>query len=304
LLEYGYDAHVNVEESTEHENPGHRRWWQHKDGFPNIRGWTALGVLLTAIIAVAGLTVSLVTAIRSDWSADAKNETDIGAVNNYYESATGAPGQSDPQSASACGDAKIKVEGGWGPDRPTFTLDHPAPFTTLDSIRNNPDIGDDRGLMAVRDASDGDKGLANAWHFSIKVQPGHVYRVRMYVENSTFDDWSDAAATGTRVSVSLPTCTGNRIAANGFISSDTAYPSQIWGGITFTSASRFNLAYVPASALLETNGFPNGKAIEGTDFLASKGQVIGHSSLDGIVKAGYKYAEYFSFEVKPQFASE
>lgn len=48
-----------------------------------------------------------------------------------------------------------------GTNRPTFTLDRAAPFTTLDWVRNNPDIGDDRALMGVRDSNEGNKGAAN-----------------------------------------------------------------------------------------------------------------------------------------------
>lgn len=104
--------------------------------------------------------------------------------------------------------------------------------------------------------------------------------------------------------VNLPNCNANRIASNGFITSETAYPLQIWGGITLTSDQLFNLTYVEGSALLESNGFgPAGKSISGTDFLTAKGQLVGYSSLDGVVQAGYQYAECFSFEVRPQFAS-
>ena len=40
----------------------------------------------------------------------------------------------------------------WGPDRPTYTIEHPADHVTFDSITNNPDYGDERNFVTIKDA--------------------------------------------------------------------------------------------------------------------------------------------------------
>ena len=232
-------------------------WWLKGDKTPSQRGINAvmaLGTLMAVVVAVVAIVVSSgasqsVTEIKSQTNKTVGTDNSrTTTVNNYYESGNGAPGQATPtqpdentQSASiACGNSASNVLGGWGPDRPTFTMNNPSPFTTLDSIRNNPEFGDERGLMGVRDAASGNSGPANTWSYSAEVQPGHIYRVRMLIKNSTFDGNADLAATNTKVSVSLPTCSGNRIASNGFVTSEVAYPTKIWGGVTFTSKQQYS----------------------------------------------------------------
>ena len=40
--------------------------------------------------------------------------------------------------------------GGWGPDRPTYTMTHPPTEPVLNSITDNPDHGDERNFVQVR----------------------------------------------------------------------------------------------------------------------------------------------------------
>ena len=153
-------------------------------------------------------------------------------------------------------------------------------------------------MMTVRDAS---VGTAGGWEYSVRVQPDRTYIVRIYIENSSIYGVGELASLDTRVMVNLPTCTGNVIASNGFVSSSNAFPHKIWGGITFQSDEEFNLAYVEGSASLTTNAHPEGVPI-GSEFLTSMGSMLGYETLDGVVLPGYEYSMYFTFEVRPQFA--
>lgn len=279
-----------------------RRWsWLDRDGGPGSRLLNALLVIVTAV----GVFVSIASIIVASQAKDAvatynNNVGNTTFVENYYEDADGAPGQANPQADRGCGGIDSELTGGWGPDRPIFSLDYPPNYTTLNAIRDNPNVGDERGLMRVRDLSI----EGTTFDYEVEVVRDHTYRVMMYVENSTIDDVEELASLNTRVMVTLPTCSGYRIASNGFIESSTAFPSKIWGGVTFTSDELFNLRYVEGSARLTSNAYPGpeGLALDEQELLTSKGVALGFEDLDGVVLPGYKYAMYIEFDVQPQFA--
>lgn len=259
-------------------------------------------VLLTgAGVIVAIISIIVANQARSEVADYTTNNGDTMIVENYYADSDGAPGEADPEAGQSCGATDSAVAGGWGPDRPTFLLNYPPSYATLNSIRDNPNIGDERGLMRVRDlAIEG-----TTYAYQIAVEPGHTYRVSIYVENSTTDDVLELAARDTMLKVNLPTCTGERIAANAFISSPSAFPREIWGGITFTSESSFDLRYVDGSARLESNAHPGpeGLALDADALFSNPGVALGYEDMDGVVIPGYQYAMYISFDVTPQFAS-
>jgi hypothetical protein len=140
-------------------------------------------------------------------------------------------------------------------------------------------------------------GSDELWGNDIRVEHGKRYTVRMYVHNSAAD-LDETIATDTTAWFALPDCKGKRIAVNGFLRSPAAFPIEVWGGVNFTASSPFRMSYVTGTARLETNGFPDGKRIEGTAFLEEPGQPIGYTALDGTVRGGYQYAMYFSLELE------
>lgn len=276
------------------------RWMRASDGGPSSR----LFEFLMAFAAVVGLVVSVVSIVIAQ-NARTASEAVIDArtsnvTNNYY-SADGAPGESDPVSSSGCGDAESEIVGGWGPDRPVFVMDHPPTYTTFNAIRNNPDFGDERGLMRVRDTTE---GVESTYGYEVTVQRGHTYSVTVYVENSALDDVAALSATDSRLKVSLPTCDGHRIASNAFVTSPTSYPREIWGGVTFQADERFNLAYVSGTARLFSNAWPSPDGLPlnaEEELFTSKGIPLGYEEMDGTVRTGYQYSMYVSFDVTPQF---
>lgn len=217
-----------------------------------------------------------------------------------------SPGQPSPQIDSPCDGS---VDAGWGPSRPTVQ----GPTTYLfypgfNADRVNPSIGDERDMVGVRPAGTNDPfitgvrphqdGLhAQDGSNAIVVEDGGRYKIRMYIHNSAADS-DDAVATGTRVRIPLPACDGKHLAINGYIHSADAFPVEVWGGVNLKSDRKFKVSYVPDSAVLETNGFPKGMKITGTEFLSDPGQSVGYSELDGKVRGSWQYSEYFSIEVK------
>jgi hypothetical protein len=232
--------------------------------------------------------------------------TNITVDANLLLPESGLPSQPSPdanEGKQGCSNGEERLIAGWGPDRPSFPEIAEIGYTTFNSVRDNPNVGDERNFYVVRDADD---GVAvdgeHVWFNSVEVKPNHTYVVRLFVRNdgSGVDGFE---ARDTKISVSLPTCTGTQIASNGFVTSPDAFPWQTWGGILFTSDQQFNLVYVPGSAILGNNGAGADGGVKLPDsFLTAAGAQIGFDRMDGVIRGGHFYASYILFEVRPQFA--
>ncbi len=186
----------------------------------------------------------------------------------------------------------------WGPDRPTHTVENPATYITFNSITNNPDYGDERNFVRIKDASD--TGPGN-WKDDITVEPGKEYLVQMYVHNNAATSLN-LVANNTRVMANVPATTGKNVQIDGFITADNATPKQVWDQARFNSPTDFNVTYVPGSAKLYNkpsgiNGFTLSDSI-----VTSTGALVGYDKLDGNIPGCFNYSGYVSFKVKPQFA--
>lgn len=188
----------------------------------------------------------------------------------------------------------------WGPGRPTYTVEHPADHITFNSITNNPNVGDERNFVVVKDAANQNSG---GWQDDITVQPGKEYLVRIYAHNNAASSLN-LTAVNTRVSASVPTTTGKKVPLSGFVSADNASPQKVWDDISFNSTKDFNIAYVAGSAKIYNNGYAaggNGKSLPDS-IVTSAGAKIGYNGPDGRVPGCFQYANYITFKVKPQFA--
>ena len=186
----------------------------------------------------------------------------------------------------------------WGPDRPTYTLDKPADHITFNSMTDNPNVGDERDFVVVKDAANTNDG---GWQNTVNVQPGKEYIVRIYVHNNAATSLN-LTATNTRVSASVPTTTGKSVPLSGFVTADNATPQKIWDDIEFKSDKNFNLAYVAGSATIYNNGYAKtGKTLPDS-IVTNTGAKIGYTSADGNVPGCFQYANYVYIKVKPQFA--
>lgn len=184
----------------------------------------------------------------------------------------------------------------WGPDRPTYTIENPADHVTFNSITNNPNIGDERNFVGIRES-----GTSTTWTDNMNVQKGKEYTVRVYVHNNAAANLNKVAENVT-AKVNLPTTTAKSIQVDGLISSTNASPTQVWDQANFKSAEDFNLAYVAGSLKFENNAFgAAGTAISESVF-TNTGAKLGYDKLDGKIPGCFQYAGYLTFKVKPQFA--
>jgi len=194
----------------------------------------------------------------------------------------------------------------WGPSRETFTIDNPSDHVQFNSITNNPNIGDERNFVGIREST-----AANTWYDTMNVQSGKEYVVRMYVHNNAATSLNLVAKDVT-AKVNLPTTTGKSIEVNGFISASNvganakgnagAY-AEVYDQATFTNSADFNLAYVAGSLKYENNAFGAAGTTLPESIFTSTGAKLGYDKLDGNIPGCFQYSGYVSFTVKPQFAT-
>ncbi len=190
----------------------------------------------------------------------------------------------------------------YGPERPTYTIASPAPHITFNSITDNPNYGDERNFVLIKDAANTSPG---GWsHTDINVEPGKEYLVRMYVHNNAAENLN-LIATNTRVSASVPATTGNSLQIDGYVTADNATPAQVYDHVVLNSDKRFNVAYVEDSSVFYNNINPNpGFSLsvpEAVDpIVTSAGAQVGYQQMNGNVPGCFKFSGIATFKVKVQ----
>lgn len=210
----------------------------------------------------------------------------------------------------------------YGPvERKTFTIESPADYITFNSITNNPNFGDERNFVGIRDVED-QSGIWNA--NDIVVQEGHEYQVRIYVHNNAASNLN-LIATNVRASVNLPTTSDKSIQINGFITADNAIykdangniikndqnqdQHSIWDQVTLNSDNDFNLLPVDGTIQWANNSVGKSVAnggtgpvqISGHNLFTNNGIQLGYDAMDGRIPGCFQYAGYLTFNVRPQF---
>ncbi len=182
----------------------------------------------------------------------------------------------------------------WGPTRTTFTIEKPATYVTFNSITNNPNIGDERNFVGIREV-----GSSNVWYDNMTVKENKEYLVRMYVHNNAAANLNLVAENVT-AKFNLPTTTAKSIQVNGFLSSSNAKPAEVYDHATFNSDKNFNLSYVKNSLKYENNVFGAAGVALPESIFTSAGAKLGYDKLDGKIPGCFQYAGYVTFKVKPQ----
>lgn len=185
----------------------------------------------------------------------------------------------------------------YGPERPqTYTYEHPADHVTFNSITDNPDVGDERNFVRIKEA-----GNSTTYGNSVTLQPGKTYQVMAYYHNNAASDLN-ASGVGVAKDVTLrmqmpaSVNAGSDAKVTGFINSSNATPKSVWDSATATNSgsSELYLRYVPGSAKVTSNGAVNGATMP--DSLFTTGANLGYDSLNGILNGCNQYAGYVVFE--------
>jgi len=185
-----------------------------------------------------------------------------------------------------------------GQNRETFTMDQPASYVTFNSITDNPNIGDERNFVSVRE-----NGSTGPWEDSIAVEKGKEYVVRMYVHNDAAANLN-LVAENVKAKFVYPSSVSTSNQIDGYLSWGTDTVKTIYDYTTLTSDTAFNLLYVDGTLDYHNNIFGNeGADLSPEKIFSSEGQLLGYDKLDGKIPGCTQYIGYVTFVVKPQFVA-
>lgn len=193
--------------------------------------------------------------------------------------------------------AQALVDTPWGPDRRTFTWEDPAPYATFNSITNNPQLGDERNFVRIREVKDGEK-----FSDEVTLEMGKTYEVYIYYHNNA--DAHDVGKTaigiadGAAMKSSFPATVkaGEKATVTGTIFASDTDPLEVWDGAYMTASQDLYLRYVPGTAIIHNGGELNGQSI-GPSYLFGDGALLGYNKFSGLLPGCNEYAGYVTYQI-------
>lgn len=193
--------------------------------------------------------------------------------------------------------ASALVDTPWGPDRKTFTWADPAPYATFNSITDNPQLGDERNFVRIREVKDGEK-----FGDEVALEAGKTYEVYIYYHNNA--DAHDVGKTaigiadGAAMKSSFPATVkaGEKATVTGTIFASDTDPLEVWDGAYMTASEDIYLRYIPGTATIHNGGALNGQPI-GADYLFGDGALLGYNKFSGLLPGCNEYAGYVTYQL-------
>lgn len=191
----------------------------------------------------------------------------------------------------------------WGPERPTYTNESPAPYATFNSITNNAAVGDERNFVRI-----GEADSTAPYTDEIEIVPGKEYEVYIYFHNDAASNTNASGygiATNTKVSSAYPTKlnSGERGMVSGIISWSYVTPESpndaktgtVWDEAYLTTKSdNVVLRYKTGTAVIHNGGAANGSVLS-TDLFTEGGTLIGYNKLAGTIPGCAEYSGYITY---------
>ena len=211
---------------------------------------------------------------------------------NLPDKAGGTPGPASTgvafgSSAAADGGKLIaspdeaSYNGGWGPERQTFTDEAPANYAVIDSITDDPDIGDERNFFRIKSAQA--QGPYAQYGDLIRAKPGDEVVVSVALFNNAADNLDSLTATIHGLNARLVWSSPGKVVSLGAVLS-SANTITIWDGASIVCEGSCRLDFISGSATLRTNAgdFPVSDLIN-----SDKGAPLGYDKTDGEFPVGY-----------------
>lgn len=193
--------------------------------------------------------------------------------------------------------AEDLVDTPWGPNRTTFTWEDPAPYATFNSITNNPQLGDERNFVRIREVADG-----NLFGDEVTLEVGKTYEVYIYYHNNAdaheVGKTAIGIADGAAMKSSFPATVmaGEKGVVTGTIFASDTDPLEVWDGAYMTASEDLYLRYVPGTATIHNGGALNGQNI-GPEYLFGDGALLGYNQFSGILPGCNEYAGYVTYQI-------
>ncbi len=203
---------------------------------------------------------------------------------------------------------KLNYEGSWGPKRPLYSYeDNYAELPVFNSAIDNPEIGDERRFVLIRDLGtdyDNDKDMEDlsGYKREIDLIPGHYYGVRVYYNNNAnpeLNPTGSSIAAGVRMRINVP----EKIEANksgeilASVFSVKPSPKEVWSKCFIKNQENYVLKLVikPGSNKFNNKGKMNGILTPSSVF-GENGLYLGHNKISGMIPGGLEYSGYISFK--------
>ena len=192
----------------------------------------------------------------------------------------------------------------WGPERETFYWDTAAPYRTINSIIDNPSLGDERNFVRVREV--GDAKFGN----EVVAEIGKEYEVQIYFHNnasSSLNASGEGIADGVRVNTILPSfiAAGEKGEISGAIMAANTIPESVWDEAHIKTDKDVYIKFVDRSTMLHSNGTIDGMEVGQKQLFSYEGTNIGFwDDAWGILPGCNEYAGYVSYKfivVEPAF---
>ncbi|MDR1563346.1 MAG: DUF11 domain-containing protein [Oscillospiraceae bacterium] len=189
----------------------------------------------------------------------------------------------------------------WGPaSRKTYTSQDKVTEPTFNSVTDLKGFGDERNFVSIREAGVGNYGD------EVTLVQGKEYEVYIFFENNCDSELNDiinkngvGIAVDVRLNAIVPKTVkaGERLPITSAISSANTVPAEIWDEAYVTATNDIDLRYVPASAIIHSNGAVNGRVLPDTLF-SETGTFLGYDSLNGVIQGGAQYSGYVVYKLK------
>lgn len=153
----------------------------------------------------------------------------------------------------------------WGPERQTFTWQKPSDHAALNSMTDNPVVGDERNFVRIKKYGTNDKYTDN-----VTAEPGAEYEVHVFFHNNSAANLNDPVTkknytqnTRLRIDQIAASITkGQSAMIKGTLSATNASPKEIWDTAYIQTNETVSLRYVRGSARIHTAGKLNNKVID------------------------------------------
>ncbi len=180
----------------------------------------------------------------------------------------------------------------WGPERPTYTNEHPADHAVFNSITNNAAVGDERDFVRIEEKNSG-----RAYSSEIILEAGKQYEVYIYYHNDASETYNTeqynyiGIAQNVRLASSFPTSleANERAAVVGKITSTNTDPEAVWDEAYVTAKEAMTLHYVTGSARISNKWGSSGSVLS-RNLFSETGTFLGMNTLNGVIFGCEQYS--------------
>jgi len=190
-------------------------------------------------------------------------------------------------------------DNGWGPqNRKTFTWENPATYATFNSITDNPNLGDERNFVRVKEVGTDDK-----YADDVEVSVGKEYEIYVLYHNDASANLNKSGkgiADDVKLKMAFPEHLqkGESAVMKGTITSSNTKPKKVWDSAYLKATEEVYLRYVANSAVIHNGGSSNGSILD-QDSLFGKGVLLAYWNSEwGMIPGCDEYSGYVTFRVK------